>query len=136
MPDSPAPEYFTGAQSMASIEGYARDAEEAIDAYETARASYADLLREEMKLEAERPLVKSAAVLRLMGEINPQSKDAKLHSASSAEAVVESDEQYAAHLLNQRSTVHAKNRAHTASEAARLRASLGITLVKAMAGVL
>ena len=121
---------------MASIEVQAQDAEDAINAYETARATFADFLRLEMELEAHRAGIKAGAVARLMGEINPSSRDGKQHSASSAEAIVETDGEYAAYLLNQRNVVHAKNRAYTQAESAKLRASLAITLCKVSAGVL
>lgn len=51
-------------------------------------------------LEDQRPLKKRDAILRLIGTENPLT--GKPHSASSAEAIVESDPAYAAHRLEQR----------------------------------
>ena len=79
--------------------------------------------------------MKAEAIGRLMNETNPQSREGKPHSASSAEAVVETDHEYKAYLVNARNIVHSKLRAQTAADSARLRAELHIALLKAMAGV-
>jgi len=118
---------------MQRFEDTAQVAENEITAYENARAVYADKAREEMRLEAERPIVKYAAVTRIMNSENPLTH--KQHSASSAEAIVETDEEYRAHLLNQRNTVHAKNRAWTDAESAFFRANLALAQLKAVARV-
>lgn len=132
-----------------SIEEAAARAERAIVAHEQARQeyemasrAYADGLRVEQQMEAQRPGVKDEAVRRLMATVNPASLNGKQHSASSAEAIVETDETYASYLLNQRNIVHAKNRAYTQAKSAELRArtaslsaKLHIALVKSLAGV-
>lgn len=118
------------------IEDEAQVAEAEIAAFEEASQHYAVLLRQEQELEAARPAVKQLATLRLMQAENPLASQAgKKHSASSAEAVVETDPHYAAHLAEQRKTVFLKNDEFTRAQSARLRASLAITLCKSIAGV-
>jgi hypothetical protein len=113
---------------MQQIEELADRAEKAITAYELARRQFADGVRVEQQMEAERAVVKAAAIGRIMQTENPLT--AKQHSATSAEAVAYQDAEYAAYLLNQRNIVHAKLRAETNYHAEYLRATLAITLVK------
>lgn len=88
---------------------------------------YADALNYVAQLEDERAKVKEAAILRLMQQPNPLTstpEKPKLHSASSAEAVVEQDAEYAAHRAKQRAAEVDKWAALAGFDAARLRARL------------
>jgi hypothetical protein len=110
-----------------------------IDEYEAAGEAYAQLLRRELELEADRPLVKAQAIARLMAQDNPQTSTAekpKLHSASSAEAIVAADPAYAAHLAAQRTVVFDKNMALTRMTSAQLRADMAIGALRAQAAPL
>lgn len=80
----------------------------------------------EMTLEDARALEKSAAVRRLMGTPNPETD--KPHSASSAEKVVESDEEYMGYRRRQYEAVIETQRAHGAFASAKLRAKLAVGL--------
>ena len=60
----------------------------------------AEATYEEMRLEAERPVQKHAAILRIMQ--NQTAPSGKPHSYSSAEALAETDAEYAAFLEEQR----------------------------------
>lgn len=68
--------------------------------------SLAEATLREMAIEDTRPLVKAEAIRRLVGTENPA--NGKLHSASSAEAVVEMDAEYAATLKAKREAVFQK----------------------------
>jgi hypothetical protein len=81
---------------------------------------------EEARLEDERPIVKQQAILRIMQATNPLTL--KAHSASSAEAVVETDEAYMQHRRTQRDAVLATQKAWGAFKAATLRAQLAVSL--------
>jgi hypothetical protein len=100
-------------------------AEEAIITFERAGESYARLVGREMDLEADRHAQKQAAIRRVMQGINELT--AKPHSASSAEAIVETDLEYRDYLRQQTDTVVQKNLALTAAQSARLRAMLALT---------
>ena len=109
-----------------------------LDEYEAASADHARLCSRELELENDRPILKRQAIMRLMGSENPLTTSAdkpKLRSASSAEAIVESDPEYMAHLGAQRTVVFEKNMAYTRMTAARLRTELAIGALKAQAGV-
>lgn len=103
-------------------------AETAIEDYEREGGNYAERAGVELDLEAERPMLKDAAIRRIMGEVNPLTD--KPHSASSAEKIVEGDAEYRAHLHRQRETVVEKNAAFTRMTAARLRAEMAIALLR------
>lgn len=118
---------------MQQIEETAAKAEDAIQAFVDARASYADRVKQEDKIEAERARAKSDAIARIMQTTNPLT--GQPHSASSAEKVVETDEQYATYLFNKRSLVHEKLRHETAYKSAYLRAELQIALCRVALGV-
>jgi hypothetical protein len=118
-----------------TLDDQAQLAEGFIADYESAREAYTMAVKGEMLLLAEKPGKKATAIARLMTEPNPSGKNGALHSATSAEAIAETDRDYAAHLLNLRTQVAVKLRAETTAEAAWLRASLAITLTKSMAGV-
>jgi hypothetical protein len=121
----------------ASID-YEQAASLSIDEYESAGADHARLSARELELENDRPILKRQAILRLMGQENALTSTAdkpKLHSASSAEAIVEADPEYMAHLGAQRTVVFEKNMAYTRLTSARLRAELAIGALKAQAGV-
>jgi ABC-type hemin transport system substrate-binding protein len=107
------------------------EAEGAILRVEEAADRLATACRAEMELEDERPAQKSAAVRRLMGTENPETN--KPHSASSAEKIVETDGEYAAHRRKQYDAVVEKQRAYGAYEAAKLRARLSVDLATAEA---
>lgn len=109
-----------------------------IDEYDKAGADHARLCTRELELENDRPIIKRQAITRLMAQENPQTSTAekpKMHSASSAEAIVEADPEYMAHLGAQRTVVFEKNMAYTRLTSARLRAELAIGALKAQAGV-
>lgn len=76
----------------------------------------------EMTLEDTRPAAKQLAVLRIVGTVNPAT--GKAHSASSAEAVVETDEEYAAYRARQRAAVVERIKARAYYEASIARARL------------
>jgi len=100
----------------------------AIAAVEAAASALGAARAHEQTLEDQRPLVKSAAIRRLMGTDNPET--AKPHSASSAEKVVESDAEYFAHRQQQASAVVATEEARGAFYAARYRAELALAHLK------
>lgn len=89
---------------------------------------------EEQRLEDERCAVKRAAILRIMQSENPLT--GKQHSASSAEAVVETDGEYAEYRKRQRIAVVDTECARAAFYAARYRAELAIAQVRETAGAL
>lgn len=121
---------------MPSLEDSALVAETEITLFEQASREYAALSLREQELEAQRPVLKQLAVARLMDTENPLASVAgKKHSASSAEAVVETESDYSAHLVKQRSVVFEKNQAYTRAQSAKFRASLALALLKAEAGV-
>lgn len=68
-----------------------------------AAARYAEARTRELALEHDRAAVKRDAILRIMQLTNPLTN--RPHSASSAEAVVETDAEYAAYLRDQRIAV-------------------------------
>lgn len=105
-----------------------QDADEAITALEQAAQDLADARGHEQGLEDERPLVKAAAIARMVGTENPL--NGKPHSASSAEAVVEQDAAYAEHRRQQRNAVRATQLAWGQYEAAKRRADLAIETFK------
>lgn len=74
--------------------------EDCIAAMTDAARVYAHRRADEMELEDMRPRVKRDAIQRLMGHDNPLTN--KPHSASSAEAVVETDDIYSRHRAKQR----------------------------------
>jgi hypothetical protein len=79
-----------------------------------------------MQLEDGRSLVKAEAIRRMVGTENPL--NGKPHSASSAEAIVESDAEYASYRKQQRDAEVEKHRAYAAYEAAKLGARLAVEL--------
>lgn len=88
--------------------------------------AFADALRAEAQLELDRPAFKQAAILRLMQTENPLTstpEKPKLHSASSAEAVVETDPAY----YDYRESQH---EATTVTVLARAEYDAGIFIVK------
>lgn len=109
-----------------------------ISAYEFARAKYADAVRLEAEMEADRPAAKQAAILRLMQTPDPRypvAEPVKLLPATEAEKYVERDAEYASFLLNQRNLTHVRMRAETDFQSAKLRAALHITMAKSLLGV-
>lgn len=76
----------------------------------------------EMEVEDNRPLAKFDAIKRIMGTTNELT--GKPHSASSAESIVESDDEYRSYLLIKRTAVADKIRARAAFDAAVARAQL------------
>jgi hypothetical protein len=107
-------------------------AETAIETYEVSGESFAALAGEEMDREAERPVVKDAAIRRLMQTTNDLTD--KPHSASSAEKIVECDLEYASFLHASREIVVQKNHAFTRMQAAKLRAEMAIALLRSHDG--
>ena len=100
-------------QLPASLDAALAALEEAGHALGSARAW-------EMQLEDLRALVKRDAIERILQTENPLTH--KPHSASSAEAIVESDVDYTLHRLNQRVAVIDVDTARGRFEAAKLRA--------------
>lgn len=98
-----------------------------INEIEQAAKALGDAIAAEQALEDNRCIAKSAAVLRIMATENPLTK--KPHSASSAEAIVETDAEYAGYRAAQRRAVVATQEARGAYEAAKLRAKLAVELV-------
>jgi hypothetical protein len=92
----------------------------AIAGVETLAEAWGDAESYEQQLEDDRALEKQAAILRIMQTTNPLTS--KPHSASSAEAVVEQDEQYRVYRQRQSAAVVAKFTARGVYEAAKLRA--------------
>ncbi len=98
------------------------DADEMLGRIERAGEALADAAEREAELEDYRAGEKSAAILRLMQGANPLT--GKAHSASSAEAVVETDAEYAAYRARQRKATVATIHARVAYEVAKSRARL------------
>lgn len=91
--------------------------ERALNEYVGRRAEFAREVQKEMQHEAGRAEVKAQAIRRLMdGDANPLT--GKPHSASSAEAIVETDPEYAAYLAAGREIVRRKMWAQTDAEVA------------------
>ncbi len=107
--------------------------DEAHRAFDDAGDDYARLAHREAEMETRRPQAKLNAIMRLMTE--PNLINGKPHSASSAEAVVELDNQYFAHLAEQRDVVRQKNHAWTRRESARLRMELMVVVAKVEGGL-
>lgn len=97
---------------------------DALGAYEQASALYAEAVDAWAALEDQRALVKDAAIQRLM---QPTTEGAKPLSATAAEKIVESDADYAAHLVRLRAAARAKILTFTKMESARL---TGMALAK------
>lgn len=108
--------------------------DEAHRAFDEAGDDYARLAHREAELEAYRPHAKLDAIKRLMRGLNELSAG-KQHSASSAEAIVETDHQYFAHLTEQRDVVLQKNHARDRRESARLRMELMVVVAKVEGGL-
>jgi len=103
-----------------------------LDQHTAAAKKYRDLVSEEMLIEDSRPLVKYAAIGRIMGSENAVTK--KPHSASSAEAIVETDGEYWALLKKKRETVAAKLGAQAALESARYRVQHALAVIATLRG--
>lgn len=99
----------------------------AADAVEQAAERLAAAMRQVQELEDERPNVKSACIAEMIGTPDLL-KPSGVHSASSAEKVVESHARYAAHRQLQARAEVEKHRAHGAYEAAKLRGQLAVEL--------
>ena len=87
----------------------------------------AEATHEAMRLEYERPMQKHAAILRIMEQPNPAT--GKAHSYSSAEALAETDAEYAAFLKEQREHARHAILARAKAWAARTRVAEGIALM-------
>lgn len=98
-----------------------------INEIEQAAKALGDAIATEQALEDNRCIAKSAALQRIMLTENPLTK--KPHSASSAEAIVETDAEYAGYRAAQRRAVVASYEARGAFESAKLRAKLAVELV-------
>jgi hypothetical protein len=105
---------------------YVESAEKAIAAIEAAAERLGAACRDEMELEDERPIVKAAAVRRIM------ERDGI--AATPAEKIVETDGEYAAHRRRQYAAVVEKQRAFGEYEAAKRRADVAIDLGMLLAG--
>ncbi len=109
-------------------------AADCITAYAKAGLEYAALCGREMDLEADRPAKKLDAILRIKATENVLNPE-RPHSASSAEAVVETDHEYRAYLKLQSDGVVMKNQARCLMESARLRSELAIARFKVQGGL-
>jgi hypothetical protein len=89
--------------------------EEALKACATAWEAHGTVRAHEMLLEDQRPLIKAAAIERLM-------KAGKATSASAAEKIVEADDEYLAHRVKQRDAVIETQKAYGLAKAAEFRA--------------
>lgn len=89
----------------------------AVAVYREAVELYANLTHREMEFAASRPIIKIAAIRRLIGTRNEMTM--KPHSVSSAEAEVESDAEYSDYLKSIRRTVYEKICAEGVAFAAR-----------------
>lgn len=99
-------------------------AADAIAAVTVAAEQLAAATRAEMEIEINRADAKSAAISRLMQLENPETK--KLHSASSAEKVVELDPAYHDYCIKKVDCVVATIIARGAYDSAKLMAQLAI----------
>lgn len=104
-----------------------------IDAFSEAALAFRTAVVTEMQVEDAKPLEKSAAIFRIMGTENPETK--KPHSASSAEKIVEGEPQYEAFLRSRRKAVFEKLEASAALDAARFRVQAAIATINAQKGV-
>lgn len=109
-----------------ATEGVLERHTDALTEYRQARAELVRMVEAELDDDARRPAAKQQAIQRIMQGTNPLT--GKPHSASSAEAIVETDAEYAAWLANHRAIIvakmHAQTRAELALESAKmLRAS-------------
>ncbi len=102
-------------------------AKAAADAVEQTADKLAQAIRAVQELEDERPNIKSACIAEMIGTPDPL-KPSGVHSASSAEKVVESHARYAAHRQLQANAEVEKHRAYGAYEAAKLRGRLAVEL--------
>jgi hypothetical protein len=105
------------------------DADIAIDAVTDAGNDLAIATFRETQLYDGRALEKSAAIVRLMATNNAETS--KLHSASSAEKIVEADAAYMAYRDTERAAVVARIQAEAALSAAKLRARLAVVMAEA-----
>lgn len=101
---------------------------EAAEAIERTASTLAAAVQHEMILEDLRAIEKTAAIQRLMQTTNPETQ--KVHSASSAEKVVELDAAYAELRGKQRTAAAATITARAAYEAQKRRADLALLLAQ------
>lgn len=106
---------------MSTIMGKVEIAADAIEAIVDAAERVALACKVEMELEDERPIIKSAAVRRIM------ERDGI--AATPAEKIVETDGEYNAHRKRQSMAVVEKQRAFGEYEASKLRARLAVAVV-------
>ena len=104
-------------------------ADEAIARVLDRATEYATARADEMALEDHRAIVKQDAILRIMQV--PNILNGKPHSMSSAEAIVETDEEYRAHRRTQREAAIACIMTRARYDAAKFRAHLLCNLVEA-----
>lgn len=90
--------------------------------FEAASEAYAKAAHEEMALEAERPMQKHEAILRIM------QFESKAYTA--AEKTAEGDEAYRAFLLRWREACRTTIRTRAQAEAARLRTEIQIAVIR------
>lgn len=108
------------------------DAINAIDWVKEAGRRMAEATDRVTQLEDERAPIKAQAIRRLMLLTNEST--GKAHSASSAEAVVELDAEYAGYRKQQRAAEVERHRSEAAYAAAKLGARLQVALVEAAGG--
>ena len=111
------------------FETTAQDLHHQITQIVEAGEAYGRAVRAEMQIEDERPLAKLEAITRLMAL--PNALTGKPHSASSAEAIVETDAAYAAYLSAKRDAVVAKITAKVALDVVQLQVRAMIALQEA-----
>lgn len=105
---------------------HTQDAAAAIVALEEAGERKADAVARCIVLEDQRPVIKARCVAEWVGAENPI--NGKPHSASSAEAIIESHPVYAEHRALQRQAEVDKILAFARYDAAKLRATLAVGL--------
>lgn len=116
------------ADTLADVTRARQHAGDAIADVEFHAALLGRAIAREQQLEDERPLVKRAAILRIMQ--TPNDLTGKPHSASSAADYVELDAEYLAHRAQQRDAVVATHEARGRWEASKRAADLAIETFK------
>lgn len=104
-----------------------------IDEYQRAVDQFAELVAAEMNHQADKPARKTAAIRRIMGTQNPLTQAP--HSGSSAEKVVELDEEYRHYLWQGSNIVVEKIKAEGRVHAALRRADLALARFRATGGL-
>lgn len=100
---------------------------EALKWFELQAKGYRQAAMDEATLEARRPVEKLEAIKRIMEAPNPLTE--KAHSYSSAEAMVETDREYAGFLAGLREATYNRRAFEAQMESARLRARAAVAMI-------